>query len=124
MIDSRARQMWEGGLTAEVRGLLQAGYSPDLRPLQAIGYRQVLAVLGGRLDEATALAEMQRATRNYAKRQVTWFRREPAAEWVTVSGEEWAEPLAKAILDRLEGSKGLGSAKGQAGRPASRRGES
>ncbi|MEI8191576.1 MAG: tripartite tricarboxylate transporter substrate-binding protein, partial [candidate division NC10 bacterium] len=76
-----------------------------------------------RLDEATALAEMQRATRNYAKRQVTWFRREPAAEWVTVTGDEWAEPLAKAVLDRLEGSEGPGSARGQAGRPAGRGGE-
>ena len=123
MIDTRARRMWERGLMAEVRGLLQAGYSPDLRPLQALGYRQALAVLGGRLDEATALAEMQRATRNYAKRQVTWFRREPAAEWVTVTGDEWAEPLAKAVLDRLEGSEGPGSARGQAGRPAGQGGE-
>ena len=104
MIDARARRMWDGGLMAEVRGLLQAGYSPDLRPLQSLGYRQVLAVLGGRLDQTAALLEMQRATRNYAKRQVTWFRREPTAEWITVAGDEWVEPLTTTVLDRLEDS--------------------
>jgi tRNA dimethylallyltransferase len=106
MIDARAHRMWEAGLVAEVRALLQAGYSPDLRPLQALGYRQALAVVGGRLHETEALAEMQSATRNYAKRQVTWFRREPTAEWITVAGEDWVQPLATAVLDRLEGSDG------------------
>jgi tRNA A37 N6-isopentenylltransferase MiaA len=47
---------------------------------------------------------MQRATRNYAKRQATWFRREPAAEWITVRGADWVEPLATALLVRLEHS--------------------
>jgi len=51
--------------------------------------------------EAEALAEMQRATRNYAKRQVTWFRREPTAEWVTVRGDEWVDSLAASIVARL-----------------------
>jgi len=103
MIDARARRMWEAGLVAEVRGLLHDGYASDLRPLRALGYRQALAVLSGRLTETEALAEMQRATRNYAKRQVTWFRREPTAEWVMVAGDDWVDPLASSILDRLVG---------------------
>lgn len=103
-IDARARQMWEAGLVAEVRALLEAGLAPDARPLQALGYRQALAALQGRLTEMEALAEMQRATRNYAKRQVTWFRREPTAEWVVVAGDDWVEPLAISLLDRLEGT--------------------
>jgi tRNA dimethylallyltransferase len=104
-IDERAKRMWEEGLLAEVRTLLEAGYSADLRPLQALGYRQAIAVLSGKASAAEALEEMQRATRNYAKRQVTWFRREPAAEWITVRGDDWVEPLATTILARLGGAR-------------------
>jgi tRNA dimethylallyltransferase len=100
-IDARAQRMWEDGLVAEVRGLVRAGYAPTLRPLQALGYRQAVAVVAGQATDAEALAEMQRATRNYAKRQVTWFRREPTAEWVTVRGDDWVDSLAAAIAARL-----------------------
>lgn len=102
LIDLRAKRMWDEGLLAEVRRLLEAGYTDNLRPLHSLGYRQALAVIKGEADEAEALAEMQRATRNYAKRQVTWFRREPAAEWITVRGADWIEPLAMTLLTRLE----------------------
>jgi tRNA dimethylallyltransferase len=105
LIDLRARQMWDAGLLEETRRLLDAGYTADLRPLQALGYRQAVAVLQGRVGEAKALADMQRATRNYAKRQVTWFRREPAAEWVTVHGDDWVEPLAAAVAVRVAGGE-------------------
>ncbi len=101
LIDERARRMWEAGLASEVRGLLAAGYAPDLPALKSLGYRQVVAYLQGRRSAAEALAEMQRATRNYARRQLTWFRREPVAEWMTVRGWEWVEPLAEKILARL-----------------------
>jgi tRNA dimethylallyltransferase len=101
LINTRAHQMWEGGLLEEVRGLLGRGYAADLRPLRGIGYRQAMAVLQGELSAAEGLASMQRATRQYAKRQLTWYRREPAAEWVTVRGWAWVEPLALEILERL-----------------------
>ncbi len=101
LIDERARRMWEAGLASEVRGLLATGYAPDLPALKSLGYRQVVAYLQGRRSAAEALAEMQRATRNYARRQLTWFRREPAAEWMAVRGWEWVEPLAEKILARL-----------------------
>ncbi len=101
LIDERARRMWEAGLASEVKDLLAAGYGPDLPPLKSLGYRQAVAYLQGRRSAAEALTEMQRATRNYARRQLTWFRREPAAEWVTVRGWEWVEPLAEKILARL-----------------------
>ena len=114
-IDARARRMWDDGLVGEVRGLLDAGYAADLRPLQALGYRQAVAVIQGRLSEAQALAEMQRATRNYAKRQVTWFRREPAAEWMTVHGDGWVNAVTAALLARVGGT-GVGMEEPQ-GRP-------
>jgi tRNA A37 N6-isopentenylltransferase MiaA len=110
LIDARARRMWEAGLVAEVRRLFEAGYAPDARPFQALGYRQAVSALQGRANEREALSEMQRATRNYAKRQLTWFRREPAAEWVTVCGNEWVEPLAARLVARLRGT-GSGAAR-------------
>lgn len=106
LIDARAQRMWDGGLLEETGRLLDAGYPPDLRPLQALGYRQAVAVLQGRRHAVDGLADMQRATRNYAKRQVTWFRREPAAEWVSVRGDDWVEPLATTIAARLAGAEG------------------
>ncbi len=105
LIDARAKRMWEGGLLREVRGLLDAGWSPDLRALQALGYRQAVAVVTGRMGEAEGLVEMQRVTRNYAKRQLTWFRREPAAEWIAVRGDDWVPPLAETILARLASAR-------------------
>lgn len=106
LIDARVARMWQDGLVAELRGLLAAGYAADLRPFQSLGYRQALAVIREEMEDAEALAEMQQVTRKYAKRQLTWFRREPAAEWMTVRGAEWVEPLATALLARLERSGG------------------
>ncbi len=101
LIDLRARRMWEGGLAGEVQRLLDAGCPPALPALRSLGYRQAVAYLEGRLAGAEALAQMQRATRNYARRQIAWFRREPAGEWITVHGWDWVEPLADSILERL-----------------------
>lgn len=101
LIDARAGRMWKAGLVEEVRRLRAAGFGADLPALRSLGYRQALAHLQGRLSEAEALADMQRATRRYARRQLTWFRREPAAEWVRVKGWDWVEPLAETIVARL-----------------------
>ena len=98
LIDDRCLRMWRGGLLEETRSLLGAGPPEEIRPLQALGYRQAAAYLSGRLSAEAALDDMRRATRNYAKRQLTWFRREPAARWITVRGWDWVEPLARRLL--------------------------
>jgi tRNA dimethylallyltransferase len=98
LIDLRCRRMWAAGLLDETARLLAAGNPESLRPLQALGYRHAADFLGGRLSAEAALAEMQRATRNYAKRQLTWFRREPSARWLTVRGWDWIEPVCENIL--------------------------
>ncbi len=90
----RSAAMWEAGLVEEVRTLLARGVPADCRALQSIGYRQALAVVSGQMTLEEAQVDLVRVTRQYAKRQVTWFRREPAAEWVTVSGDDWVDPLA------------------------------
>ena len=72
--------MLAGGLLDEARALL-ARYGPDLRPLQAIGYKQAVALLLGHLDPAQARHDMVKATMRYAKRQMTWFRHQAKVDW-------------------------------------------
>ncbi len=74
-IDRRCQQMIEGGLLQEVRRLREAGYGPELRPMQAIGYRHINPVADGRDSLANALIAMQRDTRRFARRQRTWLRK-------------------------------------------------
>jgi tRNA dimethylallyltransferase len=81
-INARTVSMIDAGLVGEVEGLLAEGYGPELKPMKAIGYRHIIAYLKGdwNLDEATRL--IQRDTRRYAKRQITWFRADPEVVWV------------------------------------------
>lgn len=81
-IDVRCRRMIEGGLLQEVRRLGDRGYGPELRALQAIGYRHLAPVVEGADTLANALAAMQRDTRRFARRQRTWLRRVPDALWL------------------------------------------
>lgn len=80
-IDARVDAMVEQGLFDEVRALLEAGVPRDSTALQAIGYKQSLAYLDGDAFEADAVAEIKLRTRQYAKRQLTWLRRDPAIRW-------------------------------------------
>lgn len=81
-IDRRVEDMLEAGLMEEVRRLLQTGTPADARPLQAIGYKEVLAHLRGELTLEAMTEQIKRNTRHLAKRQLTWFRREPDVHWV------------------------------------------
>ena len=78
-ITARVDQMISAGFLDEVRALRAAGYGPALKPLQALGYRQLGAVLDGTLSSADAVAETVQATFAYARRQRTWFRKQEAA---------------------------------------------
>lgn len=80
-ITRRAVQMVERGWVEEVGGLLERGYTPDAAAFQAIGYRQLAAHFRGERSLDSALEETIRETRRFAKRQLTWFRREPDVEW-------------------------------------------
>jgi len=80
-IDQRVQRMLDAGWFAEVEALLGAGYDADLKPLQAIGYRDVVACLRGEIDRDEAVRRIQRDTRRFAKRQLTWLRKEPGVRW-------------------------------------------
>lgn len=81
-LDARCQAMLAAGLVDEVRALLAAGHSPALPALRSIGYREVIAHLAGEVDLAGARAAMARATRRFAKRQMTWFRADPTIRWL------------------------------------------
>ncbi|RMH21247.1 MAG: tRNA (adenosine(37)-N6)-dimethylallyltransferase MiaA [Acidobacteria bacterium] len=80
----RVRQMVERGWVAEVKALLGRGVDPGAPAFQAIGYRQMVDHVLGRVDLETAVDDTIRATRRYAKRQLTWFRKEHDVEWLPV----------------------------------------
>jgi tRNA dimethylallyltransferase len=80
-INQRALQMFEAGLIEETQRLL-AKYGADARPLASLGYKQAVQFLRGELSREQALQAAQQAHRNYAKRQMTWFRREPEVVWL------------------------------------------
>jgi tRNA dimethylallyltransferase len=93
-INQRAVKMFDGGrvdggLIGETERLL-AKYGGTARPLSSLGYKQALQFLRGELDRGSALAAAQQAHRNYAKRQITWFRREPDVHWLAGFGDDEA----------------------------------
>ncbi len=80
-INRRVLEMLDRGWLEEVRGLLAAGVSPEAHPMQGVGYRQLVQVVKGELTLDEAVPIIQQRTRNFARRQITWFRREPV-RWV------------------------------------------
>ena len=82
LIDQRVDQMAREGLSEEVRALLGRGLSKNATALQAIGYKEFLQVLEGSATEEEALAEVKLRSRQYAKRQLTWLRRNPDIHWI------------------------------------------
>ena len=82
LIDRRVDKMAEEGLVEEVRRLLRSGVPRDATALQAIGYKEFLAVAEGTATVEEALAEVKLRSRQYAKRQLTWLRRNPAIHWI------------------------------------------
>ncbi len=96
-INHRCADMFAAGLIAETRALL-AGYGP-VKALDSLGYRQAQSVLLKDVSEKIAIAEAQQGHRNYAKRQLTWFRREPDVHWIEAFGNDpQAQQIAADLL--------------------------
>lgn len=86
-INARAQHMFESGLVEETQRLLEK-YGAAARPLSSLGYKQAVQLLQREIDRDTAVAAAQQAHRNYAKRQMTWFRREPEVSWLAGFGDD------------------------------------
>lgn len=87
-IAARTRTMFAAGLAGEVRALLAKGAPADARAFESIGYHEAIEVLAGRMSEHQAIESTIIATRQYAKRQLTWFRRESTAIWIHGFGDD------------------------------------
>ncbi|MFD0864570.1 tRNA (adenosine(37)-N6)-dimethylallyltransferase MiaA [Tessaracoccus lubricantis] len=96
-IDLRVDQMWELGLVDEVRGLLDEGLRDGVTAIRAIGYRQVVAYLDGQITEDEARAEVQRATRRFFRRQLSWYRRDPRITWLDAASGTAVQDILTAL---------------------------
>ena len=97
-IDRRVDQMLEKGLVEEVRRLAQMGYTRDMVSMQGLGYKEILAYLEGECTLEEAVYILKRDTRHFAKRQLTWFRREKDVIWVNKPDFEYDD---KRILEYI-----------------------
>lgn len=97
-VDERVDAMLRAGLLEEVRSLLLAGFRGALTAHQAIGYKELVPVIEGESELGDAVEAIKRASRRYAKRQLTWFRADPRVRWVDVTGL----PTEQAVRETLE----------------------
>lgn len=105
-INLRVDLMIEEGLIQEVEGLLNKGYTPDLTAMKAIGYREIIKYLQGEWSLDEAINKIKQFSRNYAKRQLTWFRRDDRINWIDieefVSKNELADYIEKDIRTKYK----------------------
>ena len=99
-INLRVDLMLENGLVEEVEKLLDKGYNREMQALKAIGYKEIIAALEGEMSMEEAVTLLKKNTRHFAKRQLTWFRRDPNIHWFAVDSMDEAALLeqTKAII--------------------------
>jgi len=105
-IDARVLREIDDGLLEETRTLLDCGYDETLGSMKALGYRQMTGYVQGRYSWEEAVRRLQRDTRHFAKRQLTWFRHDPAVQWLAIGEEESVEQIARRVLEHLENWRG------------------
>jgi tRNA dimethylallyltransferase len=103
--DARVDEMFARGLVEEVRVLLTRGLEKNRTAMQAVGYKEVAAHVRGEISFADCIVSVKIATRHLAKRQLTWFRREPNLRWIEVAENETVEQSAKRVLEAIENAR-------------------
>ena len=97
-IDLRVDIMLQQGLIEEIRNLLSSGIPPKATSMQAIGYKEFVAALAGNCTIEEAADEVRKGSRHYAKRQLTWFRRNKAIHWLTRTADMTQAEILEAAL--------------------------
>jgi tRNA dimethylallyltransferase len=97
-LDARVGEMYARGLIDETRALRER-YPPSARPFSAIGYKEAVAVIEGKMEIDAAIEETRRRTRAYAKRQVTWLRAERNVHWLDVADRDAAFAAALRMIE-------------------------
>ena len=93
-LDARVDRMWTAGLVDEVRGLIPAGLEGGVTASRAIGYAQALGQVHGTVSQAEAVEATQQLTRRYARRQVSWFKRDPHTHWIDADDADRVDQAA------------------------------
>lgn len=107
-IENRVEEMFRLGFIDEVESLIRSGYNLEHKPMHALGYKQVFNYLKGFITREEMLEEIKRETRHYAKRQFTWFNRDPKITWFDAGKYSDRKELAGKISEFLEGQlKGM-----------------
>ncbi len=101
-INERVDAMLDQGLIEEVKKLKAMGYDPQINALNTVGYKEIFAFLNGAIDYDTMVELIKRNSRRYAKRQLTWFRRDERMEWHEISGENDLRVLAGQLAERIK----------------------
>jgi tRNA dimethylallyltransferase len=96
-LNDRVVEMWATGILDEVRALLPLGLERGVTASRAIGYAQAIAQLRGDIDSADAIDQTQSLTRRYARRQVSWFRRDDSVEWLDALAPGHVEYIARRV---------------------------
>ncbi|QYF74312.1 tRNA (adenosine(37)-N6)-dimethylallyltransferase MiaA [Cryobacterium sp. PAMC25264] len=94
-LDARVDRMWAAGLVDEVQGLIPAGLEGGVTASRAIGYAQALGQVRGTLSQAEAIEATQQLTRRYARRQVSWFKRDPHTHWIDADDTDRVDQAAR-----------------------------
>jgi tRNA dimethylallyltransferase len=101
-LDQRVLGMWAGGFVEEVKGLIPHGIERGVTASKAIGYQQILEYLKGELSEQEAIESTQSLTRRYARRQVSWFRRDQNTRWLPSGNPHSLQQAVDTVLGALD----------------------
>lgn len=108
-INARVDKMLDEGLVDEVRNLFDRGYLQGFTSSQALGYKEIVEYLEGKCTLEEAVATLKQSTRRYAKRQLTWFRRDPRITWVKVDEYKDLSEVTDRVCDIISARLGLGT---------------
>jgi tRNA dimethylallyltransferase len=100
-IESRVDEMIQLGLVKEVKAILKAGYSYEHNSLNTVGYKEIIAHIDDEYDIDRAIELIKRNTRRFAKRQMTWFRKDKSIEWFNIYAKGDIEKIANSIISKL-----------------------
>lgn len=101
-IDERVDEMFQRGVVDETAGLLAKGYGRELGAMKGLGYRQIAGYLAGEYDQVEARRILKRDTRHFAKRQLTWFRKEPGISWRSLSAQDSPDAAAGRLFETVQ----------------------
>ncbi len=104
-INSRVDLMFQNGLVSEVTRIIELGYDINLNSINTVGYKEVIRLLNGEIDQNKCIEQVKQNSRRYAKRQLTWFRTEKNIQWYIIENSEDLKMVASDIVNAISNFK-------------------